>query len=51
MITRYRKRICSSLLDRIDIHTEVPRVGYEKLIDDRLGGPSANIPARIEKGP
>jgi magnesium chelatase family protein len=49
MITRYRKRISGPLLHRIDIHVEVPRVDYEKLTDDRLGEPSANIRARIEK--
>jgi len=37
------------LLDRIDIHVEVPRVEYEKLTNDRLGEPSAHIRARIEK--
>ena len=36
------------LLDRIDIHIEVPRVEYEKLSDDRLGEPSAAIQARVE---
>ncbi|MBC7232717.1 MAG: YifB family Mg chelatase-like AAA ATPase [Chloroflexi bacterium] len=49
MITRYRKRISGPLLDRIDIHVEVPRVEYEKLTDDRLGEPSATIRARIEQ--
>ena len=49
MITRYRKRISGPLLDRIDIHIEVPRVEYEKLTDDRLGEPSAQIRARIER--
>ncbi|MGB9879912.1 MAG: YifB family Mg chelatase-like AAA ATPase, partial [Anaerolineae bacterium] len=49
MITRYRKRISGPLLDRIDIHVDVPRVEYEKLTDDRLGEPSANIRTRIEK--
>jgi magnesium chelatase family protein len=49
MITRYRKRISGPLLDRIDIHVEVPRVDYDKLTDDRLGEPSANIRARVEK--
>jgi magnesium chelatase family protein len=49
MITRYRKRISGPLLDRIDIHVEVPRVDYEKLTDERLGEPSADIRARIEK--
>jgi magnesium chelatase family protein len=49
MITRYRKRISGPLLDRIDIHIEVPRVEYEKLTDDHLGEPSATIRARIEQ--
>jgi magnesium chelatase family protein len=50
MITRYRKRISGPLLDRIDIHVEVPRVEYDKLTDDRLGEPSTHIRARIERG-
>ena len=49
MISRYRKRISGPLLDRIDIHIEVPRVDYDKLTDDRLGEPSAAIRGRIEK--
>jgi magnesium chelatase family protein len=48
MISRYRKRISGPLLDRIDIHIEVPRVDYDKLTDERLGEPSAAIRARIE---
>jgi magnesium chelatase family protein len=36
------------LLDRIDIHIEVPRVEYEKLSDDRLGEPSQAIRERVE---
>jgi magnesium chelatase family protein len=48
VITRYQKRISSPMLDRIDIHIEVPRVDYEKLSDDRLGEPSGNIQARVE---
>jgi magnesium chelatase family protein len=47
-VTKYQKRIFGSLLDRIDIHIEVPRVEYEKLSDDRLGEPSAAIQARVE---
>jgi len=49
MITRYRKRISGPLLDRIDIHVEVPRVEYDKLTDERLGEPSANVRTRVEK--
>jgi len=48
MITRYRKRISGPLLDRIDIHVEVPRVDYDKLTDERLGEPSVDIRARVE---
>jgi magnesium chelatase family protein len=48
MVSRYQKRISGPLLDRIDIHIEVPRVEYEKLSDERLGEPSAAIQARVE---
>ena len=51
MVSRYQKRISGPLLDRIDIHIEVPRVEYEKLSDDRLGEPSAAIRARVEAAP
>ena len=47
-ITRYQKRISGPLLDRIDIHIEVPRVEYDKLADDRAGEPSADIQARVQ---
>jgi len=49
MVSRYQKRISGPLMDRIDIHVEVPRVEYEKLADDRLGEPSARIRERVEK--
>ncbi len=48
-ITKYQKRISGPLLDRIDIHIEVPRVEYDKLSDQRLGEPSAVIQARVEQ--
>ena len=48
VITRYQKRISGPMLDRIDIHIEVPRVDYEKLSDERLGEPSANVQALVE---
>jgi len=47
-ITRYQKRISGPLLDRIDIHIEVPRVEYDKLTDERAGESSAAIQARVE---
>jgi magnesium chelatase family protein len=48
MIQRYQKRISGPLLDRIDIHVEVPRIEYEKLADRRAGEPSAAIRVRVE---
>ncbi|GAB4542178.1 MAG: YifB family Mg chelatase-like AAA ATPase [Anaerolineae bacterium] len=48
MVSRYQKRISGPLLDRIDIHVEVPRVDYEKLSSDRLGEPSRAVRARVE---
>jgi magnesium chelatase family protein len=48
MVSRYQKRISGPLLDRIDIHMDVPRVEYEKLSDERLGEPSAAIRERVE---
>ena len=47
-ITRYQKRISGPLLDRIDIHVEVPRVDYEKLADKRKVEDSATIRRRVQ---
>jgi magnesium chelatase family protein len=48
MVTRYQKRVSGPLLDRIDIHVDVPEVDFEKLGSDRLGEPSAVIRERVE---
>ncbi len=48
VVTKYQKRISGPLLDRIDIHIQVPRVEYEKLSDARLGETSAAVKARVE---
>ncbi|MDD5371195.1 MAG: YifB family Mg chelatase-like AAA ATPase [Anaerolineaceae bacterium] len=47
-VTKYQKRISGPLLDRIDIHIEVPRVEFEKLSDQRLGESSSLIRNRVE---
>ncbi len=46
-VTRYQRKLSGPLLDRIDIHVEVPRVDYEKLTDDRRGEPSAHVRQRV----
>jgi magnesium chelatase family protein len=48
VVTKYQKRISGPLLDRIDIHVEVPRVEYEKLSETRLGESSALVRERVE---
>jgi magnesium chelatase family protein len=48
MVTKYQKRISGPLLDRIDIHIQVPRVDYEKLSDSRLGESSSTVQSRVE---
>lgn len=46
-IQRYRARISGPLLDRIDIHIEMPEVGYAELSDRSQGEPSSAIRARV----
>jgi magnesium chelatase family protein len=48
MVTKYQKRISGPMLDRIDIHIEVPRVDYDKLSGDRMGETSAAICQRVQ---
>ena len=47
MVTRYQKRISGPLLDRFDIHIEVPRINFEKLTSDRLGETSQTVRTRV----
>lgn len=46
-IQRYQKKISGPLLDRIDIHVEVPRVEYDKLAAKRAGDTSGAIQSRV----
>jgi len=46
-IKRYRSRISGPLLDRIDLHVEVPAVAYRDLSDSRESESSAAIAARV----
>ena len=48
MVTRYQKRISGPLMDRIDIHMQVPRVEFQKLCDLLPGESSAEVRARVE---
>ena len=47
--TKYKRKISGPLLDRIDIHIEVPEVKYEKLREEKLQEDSESIRKRVEK--
>jgi magnesium chelatase family protein len=46
-VERYVGRMSGPLLDRIDIHIEVPSLAGERLTDERRGEPSAVIRSRV----
>lgn len=48
-VHQYRSRISGPLLDRIDIHIEVPAVRYRDLADRAEGESSAEIVTRVER--
>ncbi|MBN1402182.1 MAG: YifB family Mg chelatase-like AAA ATPase, partial [Anaerolineae bacterium] len=48
LVESYQKRVSGPMMDRIDIHVEVPRVDYEKLAGSALGETSASVRARVE---
>ena len=48
MVARYQKRISGPLMDRIDMHIQVPRVENQKLKDMLPGESSAEVRVRVE---
>lgn len=46
-VRRYRGRISGPLLDRIDLHVEVPRVRADRLVARGSGEPSARVRGRV----
>jgi magnesium chelatase family protein len=49
MVTKYQRRISGPLLDRIDIHIEVPRINYEKLTSETIAESSIEVRKRVQK--
>lgn len=47
-IFKYGKKISGPLLDRIDLHVEVPRLPYETLAGNQLAENSSEIKKRVE---
>jgi len=48
-IFKYQKKVSGPLLDRIDLHVEVPRLPYEKMANTAAGEPSEKIKRRVEE--
>jgi magnesium chelatase family protein len=48
-IAKYQRRLSGPLLDRIDIHVEVPRVQYEKLTGAGEGESSRTVRRRVQE--
>jgi len=47
-VFRYRNRISGPMLDRIDLHVQVPRIPFEKLSGLTEGENSATVRARVQ---
>jgi len=48
-IRRYRSRISGPLLDRIDLHVEMPALAYADMADKRMGESSRTVAARVAR--
>ncbi len=48
-VARYRARLSGPLLDRIDLHVEVPAVSYEQMRAGRSGPTSAEVRERVAR--
>lgn len=48
-LIKYQKKISGPLLDRIDLHVEVPRIPFDKLSNNEPAESSASIRERVEK--
>jgi magnesium chelatase family protein len=48
-IIKYQRKISGPILDRIDLHVEVPRLPFQKLEEEKNGESSADIRKRVER--
>jgi magnesium chelatase family protein len=48
-IIKYQRKISGPILDRIDLHVEVPRMNFQKLEEEKSGETSEEIRERVEK--
>jgi len=48
-IIRYQKRVSGPIVDRIDLHIEVPSIKFEELSKDQVAEASIEVRKRVEK--
>ncbi|MBI4636130.1 MAG: ATP-binding protein, partial [Candidatus Rokubacteria bacterium] len=48
-VQKYQARISGPLMDRIDLFVDVPRVEYDKLVEERRGETSETVRRRVER--
>lgn len=48
LIQKYRQKISGPLLDRIDLHVDVPNIEYKELISKEVTENSASVKGRVE---
>jgi magnesium chelatase family protein len=48
-VQTYRSRVSGPLMDRMDIHIEVPAIKFKEIADDRPSEPSEHIRARVTR--
>jgi len=48
-IIRYKRKLSGPLLDRIDLHVEVPRLKYEEMAKESFGETSKTVRERVTK--
>lgn len=47
-VMNYRKKISGPIIDRIDLHVEVPRINFDKLEAEAKGESSEDVKKRVE---
>lgn len=47
-VSRYKRRISGPLLDRIDLHIDVPIIKYDKLAAEKVGEDSRTVRSRVQ---
>jgi len=48
-ISKYKRKISGPLLDRIDLHIEIPPVKYDRLATEKVGEESKAVKDRVER--